>query len=517
MKIAVFGAGHWGKNLIKGFHSLGKLGAIVETETKKRDEFLRLYPEVPIVGSFDDLKGITAVAIATPAPTHFAVAEKALQKGYDVFVEKPLTLSSSDAEKLCRLAAEKSRVLMVGHLLLYQPAIRWISQFLKEDGLGKVFSLHQERLNLGKARTGENALWSLGVHDVAVLLDLVGEAPSKVTAVGQKALTTGVEDDVHVHLEFPGGIRAHLHNSWLWPVKSRALTIVGEKGMLVFDELKGVVTLHKKTIDAKFTNQDQGEEVVFTQEGEPLRYELQHFLDRLSDRKAPLSDGKNGLEVVRVMEKASEQLGGKTEKPKTATGFKAHDSAYVDEGAKVGDGTRIWHFSHVSPGATIGKNCSLGQNVFVANSVTIGNGVKIQNNVSLYEGVVLEDFVFCGPSMVFTNVLTPRSAFPRNTSSDYHETLVSYGASIGANATIVCGTTIGRWAFIAAGAVVTKDVPAYAMVAGVPARVMGWACECGATLKFTDEKARCKDCAREYHKKEPHLVEKTSNESHTHS
>jgi UDP-2-acetamido-3-amino-2,3-dideoxy-glucuronate N-acetyltransferase len=174
-----------------------------------------------------------------------------------------------------------------------------------------------------------------------------------------------------------------------------------------------------------------------------------------------------------------------------------HESAYVDEGAVVGEGTRIWHFSHVCGGARIGGNCSLGQNVFVANQVEIGNGVKIQNNVSVYEGVALEDYVFCGPSMVFTNVRTPRSAFPRNTSSDYHITRVKYGASIGANATVVCGTTIGEWAFVAAGAVVTKDVPAYALVAGVPAHIIGWACECGETLRFVGDGASC-SCGRSY-------------------
>jgi UDP-2-acetamido-3-amino-2,3-dideoxy-glucuronate N-acetyltransferase len=176
----------------------------------------------------------------------------------------------------------------------------------------------------------------------------------------------------------------------------------------------------------------------------------------------------------------------------------AHGSAIVDEGARIGAGTRIWHFCHVSAGAEIGSGCSLGQNVYVANGVRVGDGVKIQNNVSLYEGVILEDYVFCGPSMVFTNVRTPRSAFPRNTSEDYATTRVRYGASIGANATVVCGTTIGEWAFIAAGAVVTKDVPDYALMAGVPARRIGWSCQCGATLAPAGGTATCHDCGRVY-------------------
>jgi len=175
-----------------------------------------------------------------------------------------------------------------------------------------------------------------------------------------------------------------------------------------------------------------------------------------------------------------------------------HESAYVDPGAKVGPGTKIWHFSHVMGGAEIGANCSLGQNVFVANGVRIGNNVKIQNNVSVYEGVVLEDYVFCGPSCVFTNVRTPRSAFPRNRPEDYVPTVVKHGASIGANATIVCGVTVGEWAFIAAGAVVTKDVPPYALVAGVPAKIIGWACKCGLPLRDATPEKRCGGCGRVY-------------------
>ncbi|PSR18716.1 N-acetyltransferase [filamentous cyanobacterium CCP3] len=167
--------------------------------------------------------------------------------------------------------------------------------------------------------------------------------------------------------------------------------------------------------------------------------------------------------------------------------FFAHPTAIIDDGATIGDGTKIWHFSHVMAKATIGQNCSLGQNVYVANQVTIGDGCKIQNNVSLYEGVILEDYVFCGPSMVFTNVKTPRCEFPRNTSDDYLTTRVKRGASIGANATIVCGVTLHECAFVAAGAVVTKDVPAYAMVAGVPAKLIGWMSAYGDVLEFDAE------------------------------
>jgi UDP-2-acetamido-3-amino-2,3-dideoxy-glucuronate N-acetyltransferase len=173
-----------------------------------------------------------------------------------------------------------------------------------------------------------------------------------------------------------------------------------------------------------------------------------------------------------------------------------HPSAVVDDDASIGAGTKIWHFSHVMPGAVVGAGCSLGQNVFVGAGVRIGDGCKIQNNVSIYEGVELEAHVFCGPSMVFTNVRAPRAASP--TENDrYDRTLVRRGATIGANATIICGTTVGEWAFAAAGAVITHDVPAHGLVAGVPARRIGWACECGRTLRISDSSASC-DCGRRY-------------------
>lgn len=176
-----------------------------------------------------------------------------------------------------------------------------------------------------------------------------------------------------------------------------------------------------------------------------------------------------------------------------------HESSYIDEGAEIGEGTKIWHFSHVMEGAQIGEGCTLGQNVLIGSNVKIGNNVKIQNNVSVYEGVVLEDDVFCGPSMVFTNVDIPRSAYPREP-TEYVETKVKKGATIGANATIICGHTLGRHCFIGAGSVVTKDVPAYALIYGVPAQIHGWVCECGERLDFASGEAECIKCGKKYRK-----------------
>lgn len=180
-----------------------------------------------------------------------------------------------------------------------------------------------------------------------------------------------------------------------------------------------------------------------------------------------------------------------------------HESSYVDDGASIGAGTKIWHFCHIQRGASIGNNCSLGQNVNISNHVKIGDGCKLQNNVSIYEGVELEDYVFCGPSCVFTNDLTPRAKYPKGPAG-YKRTLLKTGATIGANATIVCGHTIGNWAMIASGAVVTKDVKNHALMAGVPAKQIGWVCECGAVLKkgFT-----CPECGRQYQEGPDGLVE----------
>ncbi|QYU71199.1 hypothetical protein J4558_27930 [Leptolyngbya sp. 15MV] len=221
-------------------------------------------------------------------------------------------------------------------------------------------------------------------------------------------------------------------------------------------------------------------------QSEPLKAECQHFLDCVRDGATPRTDGQEGLRVLRVLARASAALAApaKPAAPPRVVGqhpgAKIHESAYVDANVTIGEGTAIWHFSHILNDTKIGTKCSIGQNVVAGPRVTIGHGVKVQNNVSIYEGVTLEDGVFCGPSCVFTNVMNPRAEIVRK--SEYRPTLVKRGTTIGANATIVCGHTLGEYSFIAAGAVVAKDVPAFALMAGVPAKRIGWMSRAGGRL-----------------------------------
>ena len=236
---------------------------------------------------------------------------------------------------------------------------------------------------------------------------------------------------------------------------------------------------------------------------EPLRAECLHFLECITTRKPPRTDGEEGLRVLTVLKQCQDALGqsgdrGRKVSPSRSRNYFAHESAFIDDGTEIGEGTSIWHTSHVLKGSRIGKNCKIGQNVVIGPNVIVGEGVKIQNNVSVYEGVILEDYVFCGPSVVFTNVVNPRSEIPRM--KELRPTLVKRGATLGANCTIVCGVTIGRYAFIAAGAVVTKDVPDHALVMGNPGRLAGWMCRCGVKLKATTTRARCVECGIEYRK-----------------
>ena len=304
MKIAVIGAGHWGINLVRNLHALGVLSHVVEKDSEIVDEVSKEILDVQFLNDYDSLLSseIDAAAIATPAASHYEIASQFLKAGKDVFIEKPMTLCSKDAADLVHNTEHNGAVLMVGHMLLYQPAIKFIKSYLEQGHLGKIYHLHQDRLKLGRVRSKENVIWSLGVHDIAVLLYLVGSSPNKVEFAGHCGVQKQIEDDAYVHMMFDEGVMAHLHSSWIWPENKRSLKIIGEKGMLVYNEIEQTVVLHKKSIGSDLENIDEGEEQLFEGSDQPLRLEMEHFIQCIRSREQPISDGRSGLEVVRVTE-----------------------------------------------------------------------------------------------------------------------------------------------------------------------------------------------------------------------
>lgn len=310
-RIGVIGAGGWGRNLIGNLHELGALRAIADPQEANRQRMTEHYGPLPAYHDHRELladRQIDAVAIATPVATHYEVVRACLEAGKDVFVEKPLTPAPAEAWALAELAEAEGRVLMVGHLLLFQPAILWLREFLGSGAIGRVRSIHQERLGLGRARDYENALWCLGSHDAAVQRFLLDAAPTAVQATGQCILQPRIEDDVHLHLRYPGGVESHLHCSWLWPEKRRSLVIVGTAGMVTYDELHQTVTHHRKGIDERLENRDEGAEVVYHGHGQPLRLELEHFLDAVRERHPCRSDGRFSAAIVDLLAEATAQL-----------------------------------------------------------------------------------------------------------------------------------------------------------------------------------------------------------------
>ena len=300
-------------------------------------------------------------------------------------------------------------------------------------------------------------------------------------------------------LAFAGGVRAHVFVSWLHPFKEHRFVVVGERQMAIVDDTapwpeKLVLYPHRVDwTDGRVPVARRAEAVpVALVEGEPLRLECEHFLARIADRRTPLTDAASGVAVVRLLAVGERSLGAGGAPVRLEPEPLIHPTATVDPGAVIGEGTRVWHYSHVMGTAAVGRDGMLGQNTFVGDGVRIGDRVRIQNNVSVYAGVELEDDVFCGPGAVFTNVRSPRADI--NRAGAFEATLVRRGATLGANCTIVCGTTVGRWAFVAAGAVVTADVPDHALVAGVPARITGWRCQCGEALA----RGACAACGRTY-------------------
>ncbi len=491
--IAVIGCGYWGKNLVRNFYELGALGAISDVSPGNAAKMTKLY-NIPAL-SFEEIlrnNEIKGVVLAVPAEQHAEIATLALKAEKHVFVEKPLALSLTDARKVIEMAHACNRQVMVGHLLQYHPAFIKIKDLVAEGMLGRLQYIYSNRLNLGKIRREENVFWSFAPHDISMILQLAGTLPDTVLTAGASYLIPGIDDTTLTSLKFKNGINAHIFVSWLHPFKEQKLVVVGDQGMAVFNDLapwnqKLALYKHKLEWKNEFPEPFKAEPTyIELLEEEPLKAECKHFLDCVLQNTTPRTDAIEGMGVLKVLD-ASEKSRklhreiqiSSLEEIKVSSYF-IHESSYVDPEASIGKDSKIWHFSHVMKGAKIGKNVSIGQNVFIADNVVVGDRCKIQNNVSLYKGVILEEAVFCGPSCVFTNVNNPRSDVERK--DEYRATLVEKGVTIGANATIVCGHKLGAYSFIAAGAVVTNDTKPFSLMAGVPARQIGWMSHAGEKL-----------------------------------
>ncbi len=482
-RIAVVGCGHWGKNLIRVAHELGVLAAVSDVNNHLSQSFAKMYNvEQNSINDICNRQDIDGVILSTPAQTHYEIAEQIIKSGKHIFIEKPITLNIKDAERLIDIAKHHKVKLMIGHLLRYHAAFKKMLDLIDSGICGNIKRIISRRLSSGIVRDNENVLWSFAPHDISMIIRVANSPIKKISSNSHDIFDRGIEDCFESNIEFKNGVHASLEVSWAHPQKEQTLFVVGDKASLIFDDRenwnKKLKVVHNNfvTQEKKVTLNKGKEEYIELPESEPLVDEIQHFVQCCKTDGEPLTCGKNGLEVISLLHDIELSVNKKKEN----TNYFSHPSSYIDDSAIIGKDTKIWHFSHIMPNVLIGNNCSLGQSVFVASNVTIGNNCKIQNNVSLYSGVTLEDGVFCGPSCVFTNVINPRAEIERK--DEFLKTKVRYGATIGANATIVCGNEIGKYSFIAAGSVITKDVPDFALVMGVPGKRVGWMSKHGARL-----------------------------------
>jgi predicted dehydrogenase len=316
VRIGVVGLGYWGPNVVRNMSRVADLAWCCDLSAENRERYAPQYPQAQFTADFDDLlndPSLDAIAVASSVPTHHPLGLRALAAGKHVFIEKPLAASVADARELVEAAERAGRLLMVGHLLLFHPALKVIHALIDSGELGEIYYLYGNRVNLGQVRADENALWSLGAHDVAVLLDLVGERPVEAQARGECYVRPGIEDVVFGYLKFPSGAVAHLHLSWLDPHKMRKLTVVGSQKMVVFDDMETdrKVTIYDKSASRSPSTDSYGEYVSVRfgdisipriPNDEPLRLECQEFVDAINEAREPRCNGRQGLAVVEVLE-----------------------------------------------------------------------------------------------------------------------------------------------------------------------------------------------------------------------
>jgi predicted dehydrogenase len=313
--VGVVGLGYWGPNLARNFDALAgsELTWLCDGREAQRERFAAAYPNARVTAELDDLLAddtLDAVVLATPVLTHAELAVRVLDAGKHCFVEKPLATTGADAELAVAAAQRSGKVLMVGHLLQYHPGVNKLKELVDSGELGDIHYIYGNRLNLGQVRTEENALWSLGAHDISVVLHLAGdEEPYEFSARGESYMTPGIEDVVFAFLRFPSGLAAHLHLSWLDPHKERRFTVVGSRKMATFDDMdqERKVTIYDKRVDELVARSGDILSPSIAA-AEPLRLECQHFLDCVAEGRAPVSDGESGLRVVRVLERLQQEL-----------------------------------------------------------------------------------------------------------------------------------------------------------------------------------------------------------------
>jgi UDP-2-acetamido-3-amino-2,3-dideoxy-glucuronate N-acetyltransferase len=488
-KLGLIGAGYWGKNLVRDFYKLNVLKTVCDKDIDILEQHKLNYPNIIITTQWENILNdaeITSICISLPAELHYKFAKTALLKDKDVYIEKPITLNIDEVQELINIAKNNNKILMVGHLLNYHPVIIKIKEQLKNGLIGNIKHIISNRLNLGKFRTNENALWSLAPHDISIILSFLNnKLPDKIKCNGFSLITKDIHDTTNTILEYDNNIYVNINSSWLSPYKERKLTIIGDKGMIVFDDVKHGFTVYKDYLGYKdnipITTNSTGVYYECDDKLSPLTIECKHFIDCCINRNNPLTDGEEGLRVLKVLTSCQNSLinNGQIIYPNKINNtvidkqspIYIHPTATIDDGASIGNGTKIYHYTHISSDCIIGQNCNIGQNVYIAPGVVLGNGCKVQNNVSIYKGVICEDYVFFGPSCVLTNDLNPRAQYSKN--GNYIETYIEKCATIGANATIICGNRIGHHALIGAGAVVTKNIEPNQIVVGNPAKVIG--------------------------------------------
>ena len=421
MKVCVIGSGQWGKNHARTLNDCGYLGGIIDTNKETLKELKQQYPSIKTFSSLEMPGALEfdAYTVVVPAELHYPIAKTLLENNKHVLVEKPITLNSKDAKELCIIADKNSCVLMTGHLLLFHPAIVKIKSLIDSGKIGKLQYIYSNRLNLGTVRKEENSLWSFAPHDISIFKYFTNNSPIKVESSGGAFLQSHIHDTTMTTLQYPENIVGHIFVSWLHPFKEHRLVVIGSKGMLSYEDSSKNKELlfYEKGIDwiqGEPIKRDGPTETIPYEKSQALENELRHFVHCiLGQEQNNLINGYNGLDVLNVLEQAEQSLQQSISEEKNKTAYFAHPSSHISSSAKIGKQSKIWNNSNIQDNAQIGDHCILGQNVNIGPNVKTGNHCKIQNNVSVYEGVELEDYVFCGPSMVFTNITNPRCLYQR--------------------------------------------------------------------------------------------------------